>query len=152
VDFNILNDAMNHWLSNISGVWLDPSKLQVRKFDMGMTCCIFILPLDLHSAVSFHMSMFGKHCGFDTLPIVKGISTSNDIKSQRKQQFFFFSFLPEHFSPFRHCIVFGSAWKDSPVSSPFAVFSDSYTTFMVGHLATHSSMVSLVTSFDSSQS
>src|SRR5215469_6377644 len=61
------------------------------------------------------------------------------------------SFSPEHFSPFRYSLLFGSARKNSPVSSPFAMFSGSYPWIMDGNLATHSSKVSLFTSLDSPQ-
>jgi len=136
------------------------------------TCrfCIFILPLkavnhsymicgvihdfllDLHSTGSFRMSRFRKNHGFAALPITKGFSISPDIKPHRKTVTLSLqSFPPEHFSPFRHSVLFGSARKNSPVSSPFAMFSGSYPWIMDGNLATHSSIVSLFTSLDSPQ-
>jgi len=62
------------------------------------------------------------------------------------------SFPPEHFPTFRHRDLFGGARKNSPVTSPFAMFSGSYPWIMDGNLATHSSIVSLFTSLDSPQS
>jgi len=74
--------------------------------------------LDLHSTGSFCMSMFRKHRGFAALPITKGFSISPDIKPHRKTvNLSFHSFPPEHFSPSRRNDLFGSAQKNSPVSS-----------------------------------
>ena len=102
------------------------------------TCrfCIFILPLkavnhssmicdiihafllDLHSTGSFCRSRFRKHHGFAALLITKGFSISPDIKPHRKTvNLSLQSFPPEHFSPFIHNDLFGSARKNSPVSS-----------------------------------
>jgi len=181
VDFNIPNNALIHWLRNTNGVWREPSKSHVGKFDMGVACClsknnktcrfcIFILPLkavnhssmfcdvihtfllDLHSTGSFRMSRFQKHRGFAALPITWGFSISPDIKPQRKTvNLSFYSFPPKHFSPFRHSDLFGSAWKNSPVSSLFAMFSGSYSWIMDGRLSTHCSVLSLFISLDSQQ-
>jgi len=94
------------------------------------TCrfCIFILPLkavnhssmicdvihafllDLHSTGSFRMSRFRKHPGLAALPITKAFSISPDIKPHRKTvSLSLHSFPPEHFSPFRHSDLRGSA-------------------------------------------
>ena len=109
--------------------------------------------LDLHSTGSFRMSRFQKHRGFAALPITWGFSISPDIKPQRKTvNLSFYSFPPKHFSPFRHSDLLGSAWKNSPVSWLFAMFSGSYPWIMDGNLAIHSSIVSLFTSLDSPQS
>ena len=146
MDFNIPNDALIHWLRITSGVWREPSKSQVGKFDMGMACCviqeqkacrfcIFILPLkavnhsskicdvihafllDFQSTGSFRMSRFRKLSDFGALPITKGFSVSPDIKPHRKTvNLSLQSFPPEHFSPFRHNDLFGSVRKNSPVS------------------------------------
>jgi len=56
VDFNILNDALIHWLRNSSGVWREPSKSHVGKFDKGVACCVIqeqqnMLVLHFHSAI-----------------------------------------------------------------------------------------------------
>jgi len=147
VDFNFPNDALIHWLRNTSGVWREPSKLHIGKFDMGVECCLiqeqqnmpvlhFYSPLkavnnssmicdvihafllDLHSTGSFRMSRFRKHRCFATLPITKGFSISPDIKPHRKTvNLSLQSFPPKHFSPFRHNDLFGSARKNSRVSS-----------------------------------
>src|SRR5215469_5697799 len=119
--------------------------------------------LDLHSTGSFRMSRFRKRRGFAALPITKGFSVSLDIKPHRNAvnlikphrnavNLSLHRFPPEHFSPFRHSVLFGSARKNSPVSSPFAMFSGSYLWIMDGNLATHSSIVWLFTSLDSPQS
>ena len=108
--------------------------------------------LDLHSTGSFRMSRFQKHRGFAALPITWGFSISPDIKPQRKTvNLSFYSFPPKHFSPFRHSDLFGSAWKNSPVSSLFAMFSGSYSWIMDGRLSTHCSVLSLFISLDSQQ-
>jgi len=108
--------------------------------------------LDLHSTGSFHMSRFRKHRGFAALPITRGFSISPDIKPHSKTvNLSFYSFPPKHFSPFRHTDLFGSVWKNSPVSSPFAMFSGSYSWIMDGCLSTHCSVVKLFTSLDSQQ-
>ena len=147
MDFNIPNDALIYWLRNTSGVWREPSKSHVGKSDKGVACCviqeqqnmpvcIFILPLkavnhssmmcdvihafllDLHLTGSFRMSSFRKHRGFDALPITKCFFISPDIKPHRKTvNLSLQSFPPEHFSHFRHNNLFGSARKNSPVSS-----------------------------------
>ena len=109
--------------------------------------------LDLHSTGSFRMSRFRKHRGFAALPITNGFSISPDIKPHRNTvNISLHSFPPKLFSPFRHSDLFGSARKNSPVSSPFAMFSVSYPWIMVGSLAIQSSMVSLFTLLDSPQS
>lgn len=120
--------------------------------------CLFILPLkainhssmicdvihdfllDLHSTGSFCKSMFLKHRA--ALPITKGFSISPDINPHRKTvNLSLHNFPPEHFSPFKQSDLFGSARNNSPVSSPFAMFSGSYPSIIEGNLATHASNV-----------
>src|SRR5215469_16551121 len=98
--------------------------------------------LDLHSTECFRMSRFRKHRGFAALAITKGFSVSPDIKPHRNTvKLSLHSFPPEHFSPFKHSDLFGSARKNSPVSSPFAMFSGSYPWIMYSNLATHAAIV-----------
>ena len=56
VDFNIPNNALINWLRNTSGVWREPSKSHVGKFDMGVARCVILeqqnMPvLHFHSAI-----------------------------------------------------------------------------------------------------
>src|SRR5215469_232984 len=120
----------------------------------SMMCDVtHVFLLALHSTGSFRKSWFRKHRGFADLPITKGFSVSPDIKPHRNTvNLSLHSFPPEHFSPFRYSLLFGRARKNSPVSSPFAMFSGSYPWITDGNLATHSSIVSLFTSLDSPQS
>ena len=121
----------SHTLENLIWGW----HVALSKNNKTCRFCIFILPLkavnhfsmicdvihafllDLHSTGSFRLSRYRKHRGFAALPITKIFSISPDIKPHRETvNLSLQSFPPEHFAPFRHNDLFGSAQKNSPVS------------------------------------
>ena len=132
--------------------------------------CCFILPLkaishssiscdvihaflfDCHSTGRFLLFIFLKHLGLLAFPITRGFSISPVMNPQRKTvSLSFDSFPPEHFSPFRQSVLLGSARKNKPVSSPFAILQGSYPSVMVDSFVFHSAIVSSLISFYSPQ-